>query len=710
MGLWKRLTSPGARVRVAACVSLALLLALEPMGIAFASSGLTVSDLTDTYSCLSTSSDSSSGSSSGSVSETVTLDSLDLSYENPDDAQHPIACNKTHVPSITTWDGTLQLYAQSEFDDGSVEYVDISGVAVVWTITAYYDEDGNATSTQIASIDRSTGEVSATGQGNGSVTVRCTATAYQDSTGANIYAETELKIEGNSDQPYVTSVQICDSSGSVISDDGTVSISSSDFGITQKFYAQVTYYDPSTKKTTVKNTYYGDTIGNICWSVSCDSGTAYVNDETGAFIAYQAATVTLTCSVKNSGLLGDTISDKLSVLLGQDTLDNTTSYDPADYLKVVVEYESEEDAGTDVSSQAGRVFYYTLDELASLGTETLCYTLIKGSNTWYTMKAYGVDFESLIGDLKYADTGASVVLSEIKAFRFAAADNYMSSSEFSVGHLFNSDQVADGLDRYYYPHLDIGTGSLDAQKVKTMIALETVEEKEVSEPSGELSSQTRFRLCLGASSTTDNNAQSSVYNINTITIVLSGSPAAESSETTFSPTVGQTTKPTGTDDPGTPGNGNNTGNDPDQGGGGDTPGSGNDPSSDDGDVGATSQGDEDTSGGTSGAVVSAISDADGEASGTGLADDDGATTVVEETKEATARTWEIAQMMKKEESEVSTIVTDSPYTPYFIVGLVCFFLLGGLLAYRRYRTELIIPGTMRALYHRRRHRLSPATG
>lgn len=438
-----------------------------------------------------------------------TIVALHLFYENYSDPRKPIAYNPKSNPQITQDKGTMALYAKSESSTGITDWTDDTGVGVVWSIVETLDESGAASSSAIAEVDRADGTVRALGQGNGSVVVRCQAQNY------DAYADIRVSIKGNSDVPYLTDLQICSEDGAVYDNDAEIRIESKDFGLEKKFFARATYHDPKTGGDVVRDTRNGDEVPGIVWKVSGDAKVSFVNPDTGVFIAKATGSVRLTCQVAGGGLLGDTISDYVFVLCGGDTLDPDRDYSPASELKVVVKYATEDKQGIGGESdyEEARTWYYSPSELESLGVTENLYTLVKSDGNWGTMKARGVYFERLISNVINAPEFS---LSMVKGFYFGAVDNY-NPGFVGEAWLFETQ-------RYYYPNMSIGSGRAGAVPVAPMIATATVQEDLIDEPSGALSDQTRFRLCMGAESTTNNNAQQSIYNIYQITIILNGAP------------------------------------------------------------------------------------------------------------------------------------------------------------------------------------------
>ena len=654
------------------------------------------------------------GTDSAGSTEPVatTLSKLYLFYQNYDKPDRPLAYNPKSNPLISQDKGTMQLYAQSEFTSGAIGWVADTGVGVVWSIERTYDDAGAETNKQIAEIDRADGTVRALGQGNGQVIVRCQARNYE------VYADIPITIKGNSDVPYLIDLQICDDTGRVCADDAEIRVESEGFGLERKFFAQATYHDPTSGSEFVLNTKNGDVIPGISWTTSGDEKVAYVNPDTGVFIAQGAGSVRLTCSVAGAGLLGDTISDYVFVLCGGDTLDAERNYTPADELKVVVKYATEDKQGIggEADYETARTWYYSPAELEALGVTENLYTLVKSSGTWGTMKARGVYFQRLLEDVINAP---EFDLSMVKGFYFGSTDAY---NPGFVGEEWLFTQ------RYYYPNMSVGSGRLGAVGVAPMIATSTVQEDLVDEPAGELSTQTRFRLCLGAESTTVNNAQQSIYNIYQITVILEGAPPVGWDDPNNGHAAAQPSAPAATSG-GDSGSGSSSGGNGGQStGGGDSGGT-----SAGGDSGSVSEDSGAASGGQDGETTvtpSAAGDETPDPAATAAAQAPGASSTAIRADEAPAQAtsgvsasaaaaqqataeaseaseqvdateqairdmlgdeehrYQVYEMMSKQPALVEALQLENPLAPFVLPGLLLVLVAGALRATLRFRREM----------------------
>lgn len=660
--------------------------------------------------------------SSGS-SDVDPVRALYLFYENYENPQKALPYSPKAKPLISDAKGTMQLYAQCELSDGTIDWAQSAGVRTVWSIVEMLDEDGAPASAAFAEIDRGNGVLRALGQGNGRVTVRCQVQ------NASAYADMVVTIKGNSGVPYITDIQICDENGSPYGNDAEVRVESKDFGVGKDFHVQATYVDPLTGEQSVRNTANGDVVEGASWTCSGDSKTAYVNQDTGVFIAQGAGSIRLTCSVGGAGKLGETMSDSIMVLCGGDTLDKDRNYSPASELKVVVKYASEDKKGIGGESdyETARTWYYSPADLESLGVTENLYTLVKSDGNWATMKARGVYFERLVTDVINVP---DFDLSMVKGFYFGSTDAY-NPGFVGEGWLFEKA-------RYYYPNMSIGSGRMGAIGVAPMIATATAQEDLVDEPSGDLSPQTRFRLCLGAENTTANNAQQSIYNVHTITVVLNGAPPVGWDD----PTAGSGTTSSGAGNApggngsggtgGSPasgggqGSGQDTGSDPDKGNAGTNQGPSNpaNPSNSGktGDQQADSQNpaDGNTTGETSDANVNSTDQAESrDANANDVAAQGANVKQAEQTVQTQAEAveqqkteeqqqkqeeerdtknddmfgdaehrWQVYEMMSNAPALVEALAVDNPLAPFVVPFLLLVCVSGGAASYARFRREV----------------------
>ena len=590
---------------------------------------------------------------------------LYLFYSPVDNTSNPTPCTSlTEPPRIDTAKGSLQLLAQGENEAaGSGGWIHDMGLTVNWVIQEQRGEDGSVPAKDIATIDRSTGVLRATGQGNGTVKVKC----WVITEGYTGEATTTVSIYANSEVPYVTKIEICDDSGTPYSDDAEIRVSEDRFKLENKFYVQVTYMDAQTGTELVKNTYNGDVIEGASWSISANGDQAYVNPDTGTFIAYKTGTVRLSCAISGAGQYGETLSDSVTVLCGGETLDPDRDYSPADYLTVVVKYAAEDKGnyGSKEDYDKARTWYYTPSDLEALGATTNSYTLVKSDGSWDRLDAYGVYFASLIAD-------QDLELTDVEGFYLQATDPY-NPGFIGCDWLFKQ--------RYYYPNMSIGTGFAGAVGVAPMLALATLETPSGDGATdtllGELSTQTRFRLCIGAEGTTINNAQKSVYNISTITIILEGAPPTQWE----TPTHGSGVVPgTGKDpNPDKPGGGEDP-KDPTP----EKPGNSQDPTENP----PTSSIGNDTPTEPTDATDQQAADAsdasENEASASQAAE---ATGDSSESNSAESKRWQVYEMMRADDPKVEALDIANPLIGWAIAAVVLFFLAGGGASYRYYRRE-----------------------
>lgn len=592
---------------------------------------------------------------------------LYLFYSPVNDTSNPTPCTSlTDPPRIDAAKGSLQLLVQGENEAaGSGGWIHDMGLTVNWVIQEQRGEDGSIASKEIATIDRASGVLRATGQGNGTVKVKC----WVITEGYTGEATTTITIYGNSEVPYVTKVEICDDSGTPYADDAEIRVSEDRYKLENKFYVQVTYMDAQTGTEVVKNTYNGDVIEGAAWNISANGDQAYVNPDTGTFIAYKTGTVRLTCAIAGSGQYGETLSDSVTILCGGEALDPDRDYSPADYLTVVVKYAAEDKGnyGSKEDYDKARTWYYTPSDLEALGATTNSYTLVKSDGSWDRLDAYGVYFASLIAD-------QDLELNDVEGFYLQSTDPY-NPGFIGCDWLFKQ--------RYYYPNMSIGTGFSGAVGVAPMLALATLEtpngDGATDTQLGELSTQTRFRLCIGAEGTTINNAQKSVYNISTITIILEGAPPTQWETPTHGSSVNpgagknpNPEKPGGSEDPTDP-----TPEKP-----GDEPTNPQNPSEN---PPTSSVGNDTPTEPTDVTDQQANDAAESEQASEFQSSEGGGES--SDSDAAESKRWQVYEMMRADDPKVEALDVANPLIGWAIAAVILFFLAGGGASYRYYRRE-----------------------
>lgn len=103
------------------------------------------------------------------------------------------------IPRIEKSKDSVDLKADIVWSDKSQQSSSEAGVALVWEITKTVDPNGNATDATLATVDQN-GVVTATGNGNGKVTITCTAPSFAEFAGQKI----EVEISGNGVNPALS--------------------------------------------------------------------------------------------------------------------------------------------------------------------------------------------------------------------------------------------------------------------------------------------------------------------------------------------------------------------------------------------------------------------------------------------------------------------------------------------------------------------------
>ncbi|MDY0339906.1 MAG: Ig-like domain-containing protein [Coriobacteriia bacterium] len=485
--------------------------------------------------------------------------------------------------AISEKGGSLELIVIATDTEGTSDYATNLGFSVSWTT----NDAG------IATVD-SQGTVTATGDGQ----VQITATSDDDDT---IHDSITIAITGQSDSAYATSIEVLDESGKAIGDKGTVQLGAA--GEFMQFFARVTWDDG-----TVTSTFDGSESG-VTWKVG-DSTIGYINPDSGRFKALSSGTVAVTAT--RAGGVGGSVVGRVYANIG--FASENPEYNPSSSLIVRVIYEDYPE--TVVSEKT-----YSVAGFESLGAVRSAYTYINGeTGTFATHSAYGVYLTTIIDDIK-------ITPSDIRYFTFAANDGV------NPGHITYS--FLFGVPRYYFPDYSLGGSTGSAKAVYPMLALaEAVAQNDDTADYNDLNVGVRFRLEFGSAGKWDTESVSkSLKYINTMTVVLSGSPAT--------------------------GNGDGSGS-------GDGTGDGSGSGSDDG------TGDGSASAGEAGDGATAITGGGVEVSGDVAEAADGATTTTGGGAEVSgevadaggSRRWSVYEMMSNSDGPALPDSTDNPLVPY----------------------------------------------
>ena len=426
---------------------------------------------------------------------------MDMDYVDDQHTSKTAYNEKTGAtPEIREKKGNVRLIPSIVYTSGVV--ASVTAANFDWSIEKTTTLKGKNTSETLATVNG--GYVFATAKGDGIVYVRCT---YKNSSAVTgLY---KVEIRGNSERVWVKKVEVLDSKGKAYGDN---SINLETYGIVQ-LYARVTYSDG-----TIKNTYKKDVVDDLVWGPSVMDG-ATIDETTGQFIAtktFQAARVTAT--VKGGGFYEQDVKGRVWIQIMKSTDEGGT---PSDSLTISVVYEADY---KEKKMKAKPVFtktYTTSEVTSTFPMSYTTYTFSKGPSDvngeytkWGVLTSYGFPLTSIVSE-------AGVKSSDLLGFRFVTNDNY-NPSAYSTYDLLGT--------RYAYPNFSIGIengkpSSAGAYTVQTTLALNSFVDYDTDQKLSpgdysKLSSKTRFRLCMGLTSTTGINTFDSARNVNQVVLIV----------------------------------------------------------------------------------------------------------------------------------------------------------------------------------------------
>lgn len=492
---------------------------------------------------------------------------------------------------------------------------------------------------------------------DGTVEVRATVRSNTES-GSPLVATAKVEIMGQGDALYISEIRIAGPDG--------VELGSSPYILEDElskaqaqFYALVDVVDPSTGDTKTYSTQDGSLssqtnggVADVTWYVG-DSAMASVEETMGLFrpITYGIVKLFVT---SNAGFGNSTVTASATVTT-QDPEGGMVQegYHPQSSITVKAYYELYPPADMNDDDDPSFVINktYTAEEIeGKLQMVTQCYTAL-GSGSWYTMTGYGVALSALL-----QDTGVN--MAGISQLAFGTAD--VIDRPVSYNYIF-------GVNRYYYPNIDIGSYA-EAQQVYPILALMSNEVRNAStEPNYDMSEGTRFRLLFG--STPDGGtSQYQVKWIHTLYVVLAGGPSMEEGDRDGGAA-------------GAPGGGTGTG-----GAEGDGSGTGEEG------MGAGGGLAEGTQGGAETASLGETETAEG-ASGGSAGDDAGS----EANGGSTASgKFSVYQVMNRNDSDTETTIDPvNPFKPFAVPIGISVLVLGGLESFLWFRrqTRMVVLAT-----------------
>ena len=399
-----------------------------------------------------------------------------VGYVDPDTGdyiQYPDAA-VGQVPVIKTKGGQIELLASVRWSTGTGGYASDSGnsVTVTW----------ESSDPSIATVD-SRGIVTAVS--DGTVSITCTTQQY-----GTVSASIDVRVVAQ-DGAYVTYVAVTDENGTPYGDNRIIFTEDLDGTQWVQLYVLVLYSDGTTKSTAA-----GDVIDGVTWSVS-NSDLAYINESTGRMRPEAAGSFSAQVSV--AGGLDGPVTGLVYV-----TVDNAQAgeYIPADTLTVRVVYNVD---GEEIEWSSHT---YDVASFSALGLSQQAYTQVKMTGEWQTTSASGVYVTTMLEDL-------GIDADNISQY-------YFTDTLGMVRRQVTASRVSQ--TGYYFPDFEAGL-TTNAQPVQAMIAVaaSSVDNSATVDYSN-LNESIRFRLCVGSTSSTDPAAYYSLYCIQEITILMSGSP------------------------------------------------------------------------------------------------------------------------------------------------------------------------------------------
>lgn len=574
----------------------------------------------------------------GSASATEATDPVTPVMPEPEPEPEPT------VPYLTDFEVHVEGYAPAYISEkGTTLQLEIY---VTWSDTSVDYPPPNM-QLRYSSSDPSVATVSSSGVvsplADGIVTVTVTGTTDIPVAGdLSLSDSIDIEVVGQNDGAYVTQVDICDEAGNPYPDDFSLTFTEQGTTAAQKLFAVVTFSDGT-------HAYTADgSATTVTWLavpsdiVQMNSGEASPKDGGRVWAIQDGNDGACEILVMASGGMGGAVfSDAVSVFV--DTGDVTPSgHMPADSLTIKTYYEDDPFIETDPYSQE---WVISLGEFNSMANHYETYTHLTRNNGYGTDTARGVLFAELLNQYGlYED--------DIAKIGFKTNDNAQGQLGWQSAAFFFSTA------RYYYPNYYNGGNTDGAIAAPTMIAVadnwvKGTQYRESCEPNyNGLGSpnDNRFRLVLGSLGPSTRTASSSLYNINSIIVVLSGAPP-----------VG------GKGGDGGTGTGDGTG-----GGSGTGTGTG---------VGeGTGQGSEFGTGGGGGGDSAATSGQDSSGDGTGAgAEANGG--------EEGGHRWQVWEMMSNAKTEIVIPEKGNPLAPVAAGGSVLMVLVGGIKMGLWYRRE-----------------------
>jgi hypothetical protein len=306
-----------------------------------------------------------------------------------------------------------------------------------------------------------------------------------------------ISVSGQTTNPYVSGLWICDASGVFQS---SIVLNESLSTALYQFYAYVEVYDPNTGTASYHIT-KGDMsavpgIGNLTWYMQ--DATYGSIDTTGLYRPKEYANVGVGV-YSDSGAYGRVFAQLASIITNNPS-GTVQDGHPQAALTVIAEYE--ELPGT-VAIQKE----YSYWDLVALGTQLQTVTAINSQIEYATLTGRGVYLSRVLED-------AGINLAGIKSVYFDAVNPPLNSG-LTRSALFDVPQ-------YYYPNYDLNGSTAGAVRVYPMLAFESNFRRNQTGVDLNMNGESRFLLMLGSYP-----HKYQVKWVHTLKVTLSGGPSVQ---------------------------------------------------------------------------------------------------------------------------------------------------------------------------------------
>lgn len=419
---------------------------------------------------------------------------------------------------------TIDLYIQLTFDNSDyltwAQWDDKSG-DYAGSYYAYSSDESVAT---VSTQDPLYGQMTVTAVGEGTAEIYVVYTPYDGGEDDKITSTVFTVTVPDQDPEYVTDIAIMNDDGTAVGDDPIVFYETGEY---MQLYVKLTWYNSETGETWTETTTEDSTeLDSVTWE-SDATDFVYVNATTGriAVLSNSSTVSARVTATSAAGKNGTEISDSIYITYdGQDS----RSYVPAEDLTIIVEYEDMPDG------YEPEEYTFTIDEVIENcgGLQYGAYTYFRQNGSYSTHFVQGVKLYEVI-EMVQTD------IDDIASFRFSSQinDGYevpiSYTAMYDTTHYFCTEpEVAYSLSGSQWKQYATATTPLLAISAYTAQGdsfNDYMSGGDVDWDSVPLDEAQLFRLEIGCTGPSDTSALSkSVYNVDTIVIVLDGAPPATS--------------------------------------------------------------------------------------------------------------------------------------------------------------------------------------